>query len=321
MQIASLLNNLVNIYTVMLLLSSIIIFFFVSSLTRSLRLVSDSLKNVNLKENERINWPYNDEIGMLVAEYNKMVIAVEKNAEVLAKDERYNAWREMAKQVAHEIKNPLTPMKLNIQYLQQAIAQNHPDITTMVKRVSASIIEQIDNLAYIASEFSNFAKMPEQHIEQIDLAALLRSIVALYEGKSTEITLHLPAGYDPLIIPSDKSQTLRIFTNLIQNAADAIPPDRKGKVVIEVKVNTAWHNILITIADNGDGIAESIRDKIFEPYFTTKTPGTGLGLAMTKKIIELWGGEIWFESHLDSGTIFFIVLPFHEAPATEEGTG
>lgn len=313
-QITTLLTTLINIYTLLLLFSSTIIFFFINSLTRSLRLVSDSLKNVNLQKNELIDWPYEDEIGLLVAEYNKMVTTVEKNAEMLVKDERHNAWREMAKQVAHEIKNPLTPMKLNIQYLQQAIAQNHPDITSMVKRVSASIIEQIDNLNYIASEFSNFAKMPEQHVEHIDLIALLQSIVALYEGKSTEVTLRTPKDQGTLIIPSDKSQTLRIFTNLIQNGADAIPKNRKGRVDIDIVLNTAWNNILITITDNGIGIEESIKDKIFEPYFTTKTSGTGLGLAMTKKIIELWDGEIWFESEAGNGTTFFIVLPYEGNP-------
>lgn len=307
-QITSLLTTLVNIYTVLLLLSSIITFLFINSLTNSLRLVADNLKNVNLKKNELINWPYKDEIGLLVAEYNKMVIAVEQHAISLVKDERQSAWREMAKQVAHEIKNPLTPMKLNIQYLQQAINSNHPDIINMAKRVSASIIEQIDNLNYIASEFSNFAKMPEKNTEKIDLISMLQRIVALYDSE-TGIIVKGSFPDIPIIIYSDKSQMLRIFTNIVKNAADSIPEQVQGKITINL-IKKSELGVLITIADNGSGISEEIKHKIFDPYFTTKTSGTGLGLAMTKKIIELWGGQIWFESKENKGTTFYIELPF-----------
>jgi two-component system, NtrC family, nitrogen regulation sensor histidine kinase NtrY len=307
-QITSLLTTLVNIYTILLLLSSIITFLFINSLTNSLRLVADNLKNVNLKKNELINWPYKDEIGLLVAEYNKMVIAVEQHAISLVKDERQSAWREMAKQVAHEIKNPLTPMKLNIQYLQQAINGNHPDIINMAKRVSASIIEQIDNLNYIASEFSNFAKMPEKNTEKIDLISMLQRIVALYESE-TGIVVKGAFPDVPVIIYSDKSQMLRIFTNIVQNAADSIPEQVHGEITITLTIESET-GVLITIADNGSGVSEEIKHKIFDPYFTTKTSGTGLGLAMTKKIIELWGGQIWFESTENIGTTFYINLPF-----------
>lgn len=306
-QITSLLTTLVNIYTILLLFSSIITFLFINSLTNSLRLVANNLKNVNLKKNVLINWPYKDEIGLLVAEYNKMVIAVEQNAISLVKDERQSAWREMAKQVAHEIKNPLTPMKLNIQYLQQAINSNHPDIINMAKRVSASIIEQIDNLNYIASEFSNFAKMPEKNTEKIDLVSMLQRIVALYESEAGIVVAgSFPDG--PVIINSDKSQMLRIFTNIVQNAADSIPDNREGEINIKLDLQSV-HEVLITITDNGSGVSEEIKDKIFDPYFTTKTSGTGLGLAMTKKIIELWGGQIWFQSSENKGTTFYIQLP------------
>ncbi|MDI9320697.1 MAG: ATP-binding protein [Phycisphaerales bacterium] len=308
-QIISLVTTLVNIYTILLLISSIITFLFINSLTKSLRLVADSFKNVNLKKNELIQWPYNDEIGLLVKEYNTMVGTVEKNARSLVLDERQNAWREMAQQVAHEIKNPLTPMKLNIQYLQQAINSNHPDIINLTKRVSGSIIEQIDNLNYIASEFSNFAKLPENKTERIDLKSMLERIVLLFEGdKKVKISYSFPKI--PVVIFADKSQMLRIFTNIVQNAVESIDNDvKEGEVKVDLLFTSENDAVIIKVADNGEGIAQEVQDKIFDPYFTTKSPGTGLGLAMTKKIIELWGGSIRFESVVNQGTTFYLTVP------------
>lgn len=308
-QIMSLITTLVNIYTILILISSFITFLFVNNLTKSLNLVAEKLRNVNLKKNELIVWPYKDEIGLLVEEYNKMVETVEKNARSLVLDERQNAWREMAQQVAHEIKNPLTPMKLNIQYLQQAINSNHPDIINLTKRVSSSIIEQIDNLNYIASEFSNFAKMPENKTDRIDLKLMLENIVLLFEGnKNIKITHTLPQ--EPAVVYADKSQMLRIFTNIVQNAVEAMPDEKTNGVVhIELIPDEDKQQITIKVSDNGSGIPDEVKDKIFDPYFTTKSSGTGLGLAMSKKIIELWGGSIRFESEQDTGTIFYLQLP------------
>lgn len=308
-QIMSLITTLVNIYTILILISSFITFLFVNNLTKSLNLVAEKLRNVNLKKNELIVWPYKDEIGLLVEEYNKMVETVEKNARSLVLDERQNAWREMAQQVAHEIKNPLTPMKLNIQYLQQAINSNHPDIINLTKRVSSSIIEQIDNLNYIASEFSNFAKMPENKTDRIDLKLMLENIVLLFGGnKNIKITHTLPQ--EPAVVYADKSQMLRIFTNIVQNAVEAMPDEKTNGVIhIELIPDEDKQQITIKVSDNGSGIPDEVKDKIFDPYFTTKSSGTGLGLAMSKKIIELWGGSIRFESEQDTGTIFYLQLP------------
>lgn len=306
--IITLVTTLTNIYTILILISTVITFFFINSLTRSLRLVADSLKHVNLKKNELIDWPYKDEIGLLVQEYNKMVATVEENARSLVLDERQNAWREMAQQVAHEIKNPLTPMKLNIQYLQQAINSNHPDIINLTKRVSSSIIEQIDNLNYIASEFSNFAKMPENKSERIDLKQMLENVVLLFSGNEIlTISSNLPP--EPVIVFADKSQMLRIFTNIVQNASESIPADRHGNIEISLYQEPDLDHVLVMVSDNGSGIPAELKDKIFDPYFTTKSSGTGLGLAMTKKIIELWGGRIYFESEPNVGTTFYVTLP------------
>ena len=308
-QIISLITTLVNIYTILILISSFITFLFVNNLARSLNIVANNLKNVNLKKNELIHWPYRDEIGLLVEEYNKMVATVEKTARSLVLDERQSAWREMAQQVAHEIKNPLTPMKLNIQYLQQAVNANHPDIINLTKRVSSSIIEQIDNLNYIASEFSNFAKMPENKSERIDLKNLLENIVLLFSGdKNVTITHDIPN--EPMVVFADRSQMLRIFTNIVQNAVESFDKDEsKGVVNIQVNPIVEQNVVEIKVSDNGSGIPMDAQSKIFDPYFTTKSSGTGLGLAMSKKIIDLWGGTIRFESEQGVGTTFYLQIP------------
>ena len=305
-QISNILVTLINLYAFIFLASSLITVFVTRWITRSFGFIIKQFDKLNLEKNERIAWPYEDEIGLLVKEYNKMVIKVEENAARLAQSERESAWREMARQVAHEIKNPLTPMKLNIQYLQQAMSNDNPNIKQLTERVSASIIEQIDNLSYIASEFSNFAKMPEAKPEDINLNELLGIAAELYDNnEGMKVDISLPEN--KITIVSDRSQLLRVFTNLLENAKQAIPPGQEG--IIQVSLVTDSGDAVIAIADNGTGIDEETAKRIFQPYFTTKSSGTGLGLAMTRKIIEFWKGKIWFETTEGEGTTFFIRLP------------
>ena len=235
-----------------------------------------------------------------------MVKKVEESTSLLAQSERESAWREMARQVAHEIKNPLTPMKLNIQYLQQALKTNHPNARQLTENVAASLIEQIDNLSHIASAFSDFAKMPEAQPEEIVLNELLSKAVELYRN-NTRIHVQFEEAGPLLKVYTDRSQLLRVFTNLIQNAVEAIPEEREGH--ISVRLEQEGNNARITVTDNGEGIPEEVIEKIFSPYFTTKGSGTGLGLAMTRRIIEFWKGRIWFETEAGTGTSFFIRLP------------
>jgi signal transduction histidine kinase len=305
-QISNIVVTLINLYSFIFLLSSLVTVIITRWITRTFNVIIKQFGRINLQRNERIAWPYDDEIGLLVSEYNKMVNKVEENAAMLAQSERESAWREMARQVAHEIKNPLTPMKLNIQYLQQAMKGNHPNIKDLTNKVSESIIEQIDNLSYIASEFSNFAKMPEARPEELEVTELLNKAVELYlNDDHVKVSIVKPAGQ--LFLFADRSQLLRVFTNLLENAKQAIPDDRNG--IINVELRSEGDDVLISIADNGAGIdAESIK-KIFQPYFTTKSSGTGLGLAMTRKIIEFWKGTIWFETTEKAGTVFYIRLP------------
>ena len=306
LQISNIVVTLINLYAFIFLISSVITVFITRWITRTFNMIIKQFGRINLQRNERIQWPYDDEIGLLVAEYNKMVNKVEENAARLAQSERESAWREMARQVAHEIKNPLTPMKLNIQYLQQAMKNDAPNIKQLTDKVADSIVEQIDNLSYIASEFSNFATMPEARPERMELGELLHKAVQLHlDSARVKVTiLDVP---EQLYVYSDRSQLLRVFTNLLENAKQAIPAERNGNIL--VSLTTENNEVTISIADNGSGIPEEIVGKLFQPYFTTKTSGTGLGLAMTKKIIEFWKGTIWFETKEDVGTTFFIRLP------------
>jgi signal transduction histidine kinase len=307
-QISNIVITLINVYAFIFLISSLITVSITRWVTGSFNVIIAQFGRLNLQQNERITWPYDDEIGLLVEEYNKMVNKVEENAALLAQSERETAWREMARQVAHEIKNPLTPMKLNIQYLLQAIKGDNPNIKALTLRVSESIIEQIDNLSYIASEFSNFAKMPEARPEDLELGALLTLATGLYTNEAhCNLKLELPA--EKIYTFSDHSQLLRMLTNLLENAKQAIPADREG--LIEVALKAEDGHALITITDNGHGISDEVAQRIFQPYFTTKSSGTGLGLAMTRKIIEFWKGSIWFESEEGKGTTFFVRLPVH----------
>lgn len=305
-QISNIIVTLINLYAFIFLISSVFTVLITRWITNIFNVIINQFNRLNLSRNERIQWPYDDEIGRLVKEYNNMVRKVEENAAKLAQSERESAWREMARQVAHEIKNPLTPMKLNIQYLQQALRNKSTNVEELAGRVSASLIEQIDNLSYIASEFSNFAKMPEARPEELELNGLIDTAVGLYMNKEG-ITTTLEKPAEKLVVYTDKSQLLRVFTNLLENAMQALQGRDNRR--IDVKLEKENDHVVIAFADTGHGISEETASRIFQPYFTTKTSGTGLGLAMTKKIIEFWQGQIWFETEEGKGTTFFIRLP------------
>jgi signal transduction histidine kinase len=198
-------------------------------------------------------------------------------------------------------------MKLQIQFLQQAIRNNNTNIVGLADRVSNSIIEQIDNLSYIASEFSNFAKMPDANPEEIEVGELLNRAAELYSSTPL-LNLNMILPDQKIYIISDRSQMLSVITNLLENAKQAVPAGRHAFIEIKCLADNAG-SLLLSIKDNGSGIADDVADHIFQPYFTTKTSGTGLGLAMTRRIVEFWKGEIWFETQVGEGTTFFIRLP------------
>jgi nitrogen fixation/metabolism regulation signal transduction histidine kinase len=268
------------------------------------------------KRNEPIYYRRNDEIGSLVKEYNKKVDELAISADLLARSERESAWREMAKQIAHEIKNPLTPMKLNIQHLQRARGRGK-EYNEYIERVTATLIEQIDNLSNIATEFSNFAQIPNARNQVFELAGQMRRVIGLFETDDRAIIKFNYYGFGNINVNADREQLSRAIINLIKNAIQAIPEGLKGK--IDISLSRREQMIVISVSDNGTGIPVELRDKLFSPSFTTKTSGMGLGLAIVKNIVENFSGRIWFETELEKGTTFYIEIPVYEQENTATG--
>lgn len=312
-EISGFLVALINIYVLLFVLSIITAIFISNYVTKPLKLIQDKLSNMRLgKTNEPIEWKENDEIGSLVSEYNRMIAELAKSAQLLAKSERESAWREMAKQVAHEIKNPLTPMKLSVQHLQRTYKDHAPDMDEKMNRLTKTIIEQIDTLSTIATEFSNFAKMPKANFEQIDLRETIANTADLFKNtENIEVVFENKTNEAPFVL-ADKEQLIRVFNNLIRNAIQSIPEDRKGR--IEISLWKENNHYVASVKDNGSGIPEDVLDKIFMPNFTTKTGGMGLGLAMVKNIIETVEGRIWFETESNTGSVFYVSIPVSTAP-------
>jgi len=299
----------INLYVLLFLASIIAAVFIANQITRPLVLIQQNLQKMQLgKRNEPIFYKRNDEIGSLVKEYNKKVEELAVSAELLAQSERESAWREMAKQIAHEIKNPLTPMKLNIQYLQRAKGKDE-DYNQHLKRVTNILIEQIDTLSNIATEFSNFAKIPSATNQRFCLADQLQRTIDLYETyKEAEIVFE-PNGCEQIEIIADKEQLSRAIINLIKNAIQAVPENQKAFIKLALKT----HNKMVTISvsDNGTGIPVELRHKLFTPSFTTKNSGMGLGLAIVKNIVENFAGKVWFDTELGKGTTFYVEIPIY----------
>jgi nitrogen fixation/metabolism regulation signal transduction histidine kinase len=241
-----------------------------------------------------------------------MVAALAESAEKLSRSERESAWREMAQQVAHEIKNPLTPMKLSLQFLQKAIAERRPNAEELIGRISQTLITQIDVLSDIATSFSTFTNLPAMRPERLDVAAILRRCAALYQPDDTDGTLALRLPPDAesgcYVVFADENLLVRTFNNLLINARQAVPEGREPHIGVSLTAAEAG-TVRVAICDNGAGIPEDVREKVFVPNFTTKETGSGIGLAVAKRGIESAGGQIWFETRVGEGTDFFIELP------------
>ena len=291
---------------ILILLTAIAIAFFLSKyITKSLKTISDKINTTRLeKRNEKIEVDdTSEEISALVNAYNSMIDELEESAVQLAKSEREQAWREMAKQVAHEIKNPLTPMRLTVQNFQRKFNPEDKNIHLKVNEYSKTLIQQIDTMSSIASAFSNFAKMPAQQNETLNVVEIVKLALDIFN----EDYIIFTSDHKDIITKLDRTQLIRVVTNLVKNAIQAIPNNISPKILIDVKeVNK---NVIITVTDNGTGVSEENKTKIFEPKFTTKTSGMGLGLAMVKNIIETYKGDISFTSKKDKGTTFKVVFP------------
>lgn len=300
------LSYLINIYVVLGIISIIIAVVFARYLTKPLVLLKNNISAIRIdQQNERIIWKSNDEIGILINEYNRMVNKLEQSAELLIRSERESAWREIAKQIAHEIKNPLTPMKLNVQYLEKAYKSNDPEFSRKLSEVSNSLITQIDTLNNVAEMFSDFAKNSVRTNEKSDLKKIINITSKLFD-KNPDIHIKIITDQtDDFVVYGNENDMQRVINNIVKNAIQAIG-NNKGEIAISIKKQSS--KAIIIIEDNGKGISDEVKQKIFQPYFTTKSSGTGLGLAIVKNIVTESAGEITFESKEGTGTKFTISL-------------
>ncbi|MBF9142186.1 HAMP domain-containing histidine kinase [Hymenobacter sp. BT439] len=313
-KLTELFTTILNIFTPMFLLFLGLAFVAARQLTAPLKLITQKLTQTTLTgENELLDYrSSDDEIGLLVREYNTMLTTLEASKRELAAQEKEAAWREMARQVAHEIKNPLTPMKLSLQFLQKAINERRANAEELIGRISQTLITQIDVLSDIATSFSNFTNLPAMRPERLDVAAVLRRCAALHQPDASDgaLDLHLPPDAETgrYVVFADENLLVRTFNNLLINARQAVPEGREPHIAVSLApVNGS--SVRVAIRDNGAGIPDEVREKVFVPNFTTKASGSGIGLAVAKRGIESAGGKIWFETEVGEGTDFFIELP------------
>ncbi len=310
-QLLTTISYLVGIFVVVFGVFILLASFIANRMTNPLEELSEGIKTIS-DGNLETTLPVksNDEIGSLTNTFNIMVYRLQELRKNLVEAEREAAWKEMAQQVAHEIKNPLTPMKLNLQHLERQIKAkdiSSDDLKEKVSRINENMIDQIEALSRIASDFSKFARPMEQELEKLDINQILRNTADLYSGNSS-IIFKTEIDESPLWMSGVKDELQRVFINLIKNGIEAIPKQRKG--VITIKSRTSDNRINIEISDNGEGIPKENERSIFVPNFSTKSSGTGLGLAITKKIVEEHGGSIKFTSTLGKGTTFMLSFDF-----------
>jgi len=288
------------------LITGIFTIFITNRITLPLAIIQQKLKDFSLaKKNETIVYKSKDEIGALVTEYNRTVEELNKNMELLAQKEREGAWKEMAKQIAHEIKNPLTPMKLSLQHLKHIWKDDREDKDQKLNDTIDIVVRQIDSLAEIATAFSDFSKMIVASQNSFNVLNLIQDQVELHSNEA-EIIVQTEIKEDILVF-ADEQQISRVFQNILTNAIQAVPEKRDAKINIELSHKDSL--ILIKICDNGIGMTKEIQEHLFEPNFTTKSSGMGLGLAIVKQIVVNNSGQISFETKEGEGTCFSLLLP------------
>ncbi len=298
--------SLLQVYAIMIAMAFGLAYILSSFITKPIYDFAEKLRETSLNQkNEKIPFSAKiKEINMLLLAYNRMIEELEKNAIVLAQNERDLAWREMAKQVAHEIKNPLTPMRLSIQSFQRKFQPDDPNIKQKLNDFSESLIQQIDTMSAVASAFSDFASMPAQQNEVLDVVEVVELTLDIFH----EDFIVFECSEKEIISKIDRTQLIRIITNLIKNAIQAIPENQETKMIL-VTVEKIDQEVVITVKDNGTGINPEHVNNVFEPKFTTKNSGMGLGLGIIKNIIENYNGTITFETKFGRGTIFIVTLP------------
>lgn len=297
-----------KVYFLILIIAIIFSYLISVYITKSLSEIGKKIKQTRLdKTNTKIQIKARSkEVNILVESYNKMVEMLNDSVKKLSKSNKEQAWREMAKQVAHEIKNPLTPMRLSIQSFQRNFDKNDSKFKSRLDEFSKTLIQQIDTMSTIASAFSNFAEMPAQQGEKINIIETTKLALKIFK----ENYIVFSSEFKDLQVRIDRTQMVRIITNLIKNALEAceLIKEPKVQVIIEKKKK----EVLISVIDNGEGISKELKNKIFEPKFTTKTSGMGLGLGMVKNLVDSYDGRISVRSKIDTGTIFSITFPLND---------
>jgi nitrogen fixation/metabolism regulation signal transduction histidine kinase len=307
-EISNLIVAVINFTLLLIVITMSLAVFISGRLTSPLSMLSKGIATVGVgKKSEHLAYAGNDEIGELVKQYNRMVDEIEESAHKLANSEREYAWREMAKQIAHEIKNPLTPMKLNVQQLFKSWKDKVPGFDKTLDRFTKNQIEYIDNLSSIAAAFSTFAKMPETAPAEVNILDQIRITLELFKNtENVSFRVHWPRE-SKIVIYADKEQLNGVFSNLIKNGIQSIPKGREGLITLNIEVKS--DKVVVSVSDNGSGISDGLRKNLFTPNFTTKSSGMGLGLSIAKKYIESANGSIWFESEVDKGSVFCFELP------------
>ena len=298
----------INIILVLLGIALVFVLRLTERLTQPLALIQNKLSGLKIdQKNEPIEWKGNDEIGALVRQYNQLIVELEKSAAELRRTAVESAWRGVARQVAHEIHNSLTPMRLSVQMLQHSAQQQGGAVDERIQRTSATLLEQIDALSDIASSFSQYAKLPVNNPQPLDLAELVGNLVNFYDNvDNIKFSFEVAPG-EEYIFNGDKTNLNSAIGNIIKNATQAIGSKPEGK--IEVKLQSSHSSFLITVKDNGKGIKEEDKKMIFLPNFTTKTGGSGVGLSLAYNVILSAGGSLTFDSKEGEGAVFMIELP------------
>ncbi len=299
------LNRLLTIFLLLFIGAVVLAYLLSTYITKSIASISSKIKGVEIGENnERLSWENNDEIGVLVNAYNEMLNKLELSKEKLAQTQRQIAWREMAKQVAHEIKNPLTPMKLSVQHLGRALNISKEENHVILKDFQEKMLQQIHLLTEIADEFSNYAELPKGKMKEVDLTEIINKIINLFKHES-HVTFNLNfQNNSSFRVIGDENQLIRLFNNLIQNSLQAM--DHRGDITLNLSQKE--NNVILSFIDSGPGILKDIQEKIFEPKFTTKTTGKGLGLSLACQIILNHGGKITLVKDRTKGAEFKITF-------------
>lgn len=310
-EMVSTLMPMTNLYMLIIIMSIFASYFLASIISKPLLRIKGSLGRINLeKRNEKLNYPHKDEIGQLVDEYNRMIDELEHSALKLAATERESTWRNMARQIAHEIKNPLTPMKLSVQYLLKSWDEGREDFDSFIHKVGKTLVDQIDQLSHVATQFSSLAKTPNGEAEIVDVVSKLETCVYLFQ-REPDVEISLKKGVDKANTLINPDQLTSVFNNLVKNAQQAKKADMEV-ITISARIATEHDKIIVEVKDNGKGIPDDIQDNIFKPNFTTKSTGMGLGLAIVNKIILDAKGSISFTSKVGEGTTFTIILPLKD---------